>query len=313
MAFSTDGKRLLVGGADGIPRAFDTKTWAEVDPRPVHGQLDQLALASDGKVLVSADRSGQVRAWDTATGAALGSRVVDSYPSLASTDAGLYLAAKGLRRVDPRTLQDLGPPIDVSGAGLSVAKDGSLAALISGHDLNLVELPGGRTRTVAWGAGYVDAVAVDPQGSVVAGGGTNGAVRFFSPDGTELGGGRAGVPVESITFAPNESAVFVAARREGSPPVYVCLEVPSGKQRWRLDDLAFRSSDRLAVSADGKLVAFEDHAGLHLLDAKTGAAIGAIPGESSGWVTALTFSPDRTTLFTSQDRTVIAWDTGFLR
>lgn len=313
VAFSTDGKRLLVGGADGIPRAFDTTSWAEIDARPVHGQLESLALASGGQVLVSADRSGQLRAWDAATGAMVASRVVESYPSLVTTDTGLYLAAKGLRRIDPRTLRDVDSPVDVSGGGLAVAKNGALAALISGHELNLVELPAGKTRAVAWGGGYVDAVAVDPSGRVVAAGGTNGAVRFFSPDGTELGGGRAGVPVESIVFAPNESAVFVAARREGSSPVYVCLEVPSGKQRWRLDELAFSSSDRLAVSADGKILAFEDHEGVALLDAKTGARIGAIPHESTSWVTGLVFSPDRKTLFVNQDRTVIAWDTSFLR
>ncbi len=169
------------------------------------------------------------------------------------------------------------------------------------------------TKSVAWGGGYVDAVVVDPRGKFVVAGGTNGAVRFFGPDGVERGGGRAGTPVRAIAFSPTEPVVFVAGRREGSSPIYVAIEVPSGKQRWRSDMLPFSSSDAMAVSADGKLVAFADHEAIYFVEAATGRVTAKLPTKAAGAASELTFSPDRKTLYADDGRTVLAWDISFIR
>jgi WD40 repeat protein len=308
LAFSRDGKELLVGGPDGVLRAFETTGWTEVGALPTHSDLVDVAVADGGKVLATADRTGLVRSWDAATGALLGSRLFGDYPSLAAVDGGLVVHGDDLRAVDARTLADAGAAIPVSGAKLSSSRDGTRVALVDGHTLQLVDVKAGSVQAIEWGTQYADAIAMDPKGRFIAAGGMSGALRFYDGDGKERGGGRSGV-VRAVAFSPSEPLVFVAARQDAD--LCLALEVPSGKERWRNDDAS--PGDVIAVSPDGKLVAFGDHDGFHFLDAATGLEVALLPTDRAAYVRVLAFSADGKALYANDDRTVLAWDTSFIR
>jgi WD40 repeat protein/serine/threonine protein kinase len=73
VAFSSDGKRILTGGPDGIARLWDAQT-CEIDgvPLPHGAPLNAVALSPDGKRAATAGSDGTARMWDVASGRSLG-------------------------------------------------------------------------------------------------------------------------------------------------------------------------------------------------------------------------------------------------
>jgi WD40 repeat protein len=65
VAFTTDGKRIAAGGADGTVRIWDTVTRAELRKFQVASSwVKQIAFSPNGRQLVIGDHDGRIRIWD---------------------------------------------------------------------------------------------------------------------------------------------------------------------------------------------------------------------------------------------------------
>ena len=72
VAFSPDGKLVLIGNEDGTAKLWDAATGAEV--RTFYGHTDwilSVAFSPDGKVVLTGSMDGTAKLWDAATGSEL--------------------------------------------------------------------------------------------------------------------------------------------------------------------------------------------------------------------------------------------------
>jgi WD40 repeat protein len=68
VAISSDGRRLLSGGADGTMRLWDVETGKEFGTFPTQpGPVFSVALSADSSRALSTDANGVIRLWDVAT------------------------------------------------------------------------------------------------------------------------------------------------------------------------------------------------------------------------------------------------------
>ena len=76
VAFSPDGKKLAVGGANGWPQGiiliYNTETWQKIQELPASGQnVLALVFIQNGSQLISSGTDGKIRVWSLAVGAEL--------------------------------------------------------------------------------------------------------------------------------------------------------------------------------------------------------------------------------------------------
>ena len=72
MAFSPDGKQVVLGSSDRTVRLWDSVTGAALQTLEGHsGWVNSVAFSPDGKQVVSGSSDQTVRLWDSVTGAAL--------------------------------------------------------------------------------------------------------------------------------------------------------------------------------------------------------------------------------------------------
>jgi WD40 repeat protein len=69
MAFSPDGRRIVVADSDGTARVWNADTGAPITPPLSHGDVvEYAAFSHSGLYIVTASRDKTARVWDAATG-----------------------------------------------------------------------------------------------------------------------------------------------------------------------------------------------------------------------------------------------------
>jgi hypothetical protein len=195
VAFSSDGKRLVSAGADGLVRLWDVAAGKEVHRFKGHaGAVKAVAWSHDGRTLLSGDEDKMARLWDVASGRLL--HRLDGHDgaveAVALSPDGKTAASAG-RDGCVRTWQTAtGKPVHV----LRGHRGAVHALAFAPHEPLLVSA--GRDRTVRWwqpvrgkqlrltrGAGWVFAVGFAGAARVLAFGGLDQMVHLVDPDTAE--------------------------------------------------------------------------------------------------------------------------------
>ena len=100
LAFSPDGRWLVLGAYDGTVSLSDVAKGQELWTRKAHTKpVKSVAFTSDGRSLATESEDNTVRFWDATTGAELGKlegfQASLSYAAVAFTPDGRYLVTVG--------------------------------------------------------------------------------------------------------------------------------------------------------------------------------------------------------------------------
>ncbi len=280
VALSPDGALLAWGGQDGLIHIWDVKTG--VERRPMHGHSDlirTIAFNGEGGLLVSGSADRTIRIWDVAS----------------SRELTRLLGDTGIRSVR------------FDATGRHIVSGGSKTVKVWDVDAEDV-------RTLRGHNSWVYAVAVSPDGSLIAGsssagGGTPGAepsIRLWdSVTGREVGvlSGH-GHHVVSVAFSP-DGAVLASGSGDGTVKVW---DVAS---RGEMGSLASDAGTPRGVtfSPDGtRLAAGYTNGQIKIWNWREGRQERVLAGHSAS-VYGLAFAPEGTWLVSgASDDQAIVWD-----
>ncbi|MBN6054598.1 hypothetical protein JYK22_21835 [Nonomuraea sp. RK-328] len=322
VAISPDGKLLAAAGGDGVVRLADPQIHQQTGTRmPAQAAV---ALSADGRTLatgVPGDKNPAIQLWDAATQRPLGPPLVPKgsrrpvYHLEFSPDGRMLLSSHhdGLRLWDVAGRRALAHDPTLKGVA-RISRDGRFVAVdqdgaIAFWDVARRRETGPRIR-VPGHTDVVTAMAIRPDGAVVATTGFDNRVRFFDVAtrreiaGPSIAG--AGGFVNALEFSPDGRRLAITAGDHsvrlwdvpGHRPVGVGLIVKDG------------IADTFAFSPDGQtLVTGLTTGDVQLWDLRTYRRLGSpMTGHTSG-VTAVEYSRDGTVVASvAGDGTARLWD-----
>jgi WD40 repeat protein len=331
VAFSPDGKLLASAGGDNVVRLWDPAARLPVgSPLAGHaGQVLGLAFNPMGSLLATAGDDETVRLWNPTTGkpvATLKGHTDDVFAVAFSPD-GRRLASAGadnvIRLWDPASRRLVGAPMPGHRKGifsLAFSPHGKLIASADGDDrVRFTDPATGRVRGKDLAGGFAYGLAFSPDGRRLATVGEK-AIQLWDV------AGRTAVGPSMATYSDGSAVAFSPDGRTLASGGGDHLDVFGGVGVVQLWDLAtgkpvgappIRTTESifaLAVSADGKLLAYGDQNTIRLWNPRSRSAAGAPMTGHTKVVSELAISRDRRTIVSSgQDRTIRLWDVGTRR
>ncbi|MGL4555099.1 MAG: WD40 repeat domain-containing protein [Gemmataceae bacterium] len=321
VAYSPDGRRLLTGtgawlGQRAVGQVWDATTGRRLgNPLPHTGLVSAASFQSDGEGVVTASHDGAVRRW----GGAGESRPLSRLPHPGRVNAVAFGPGGAVTGGEDGTVrlwsaraaeeasrpQEHGSPIQT----LCFLRDGRVAACGADRTVRFWDLAAQQVEQPALTAadsGRITAIAAAPDGSLLATGGTDGCVHFWTLPGCARDGEFKVGPdaVVSVNFSPEGSQVLVGTTGgqariwsvRDKRPVGAAIQLPAPVRAAR-------------YSPDGKTVLVaDDQKQAVLYQPETGRPIGR-PISHSDFVLAVCFAPDgRTAVTGGADGVVQLWD-----
>ena len=305
LVLSGDGKTLASLGRDGAVHLWDVPTGKETAKAGEWRSAGraQLALSADGKTLVTAVYGQKTTVWDAATGKELRSfgettptsrlmpyRMALSPDGKTLVQAGIEVGNGALKTAivvwdaaEGKELRRMSDPAlgngTISAMMSAISPDAKLVAVPVGAKVKLLEVATGK-----------EARELD--------GGDGQSPLVFSPDGKlliALSGRNDGLTVWDVANGKKLRQVGKA-------------EAPAAAAGFVAVNLAVRSGVGLAVSPDGKLLAWGDGPSLRLVDLETGKEKNGSAGHAAD-LRELLFARDGKTVLTGgDDGSLRRWD-----
>lgn len=216
LAVSEDGKKIATGGCDRTIRVWDISAGvaaAKLD-QSIENHADWVlgvAFSPDGKSILSAGRDKMVKVWDLAAKESVltfADHQNIAYGVAINKDGSLGFSVGADRQI--RSWKPTGDGKQVKNAGghnddiLKLVGNGTVLATGSADKTVRIWDPKslGNSKTLQGLTDHVFAVAISPDGNLVAGGSYDGEVRVWKlPDGTPLAGFNAS-PGQPTKFVP---------------------------------------------------------------------------------------------------------------
>lgn len=291
LAIAPDGRWLVGAGFDGRVRVWDSVTGRQ-RLELVGSTMDRvnaLAIATDGSWLATADTGygASLRIWDTSDGRQHSSWIFDSryVSAVAIAPDGSWLASGG-----------------EGGGWLAINGDYLSWRATAGEpgSVRIWDAATGRQRTDLTGhTAGVTAVAIAPDGNLVATGVSDGSVRIWDVSSVPQitpGGDRN--PAQAMRI-PNSTRLSTGDRDSST-------RAGRGTRRERIDlPLAIATARVMAIAPDGHwLVTGEESGSVRIWDASTGAQRTTLADHTDS-VNAVAIAPDGTRLASASfDRSV---------
>ncbi len=194
VAFSRDGRWLASGANDRTIRLWQSATGREMPKLVGHtGWVKAVAFSPDSRLLASASNSGEIKLWDPKSGREVFNRAYgdERFHTLAFSPDGKWLAAAGtartIRLLDVATKDSR----DLSGhsgeiTSLTFVSDSTIVSGSTDKTIRLWDVRAGAVvKTLGPFADDVNAVAVSPDGAMLAAGMADKKIALFDLDPTD--------------------------------------------------------------------------------------------------------------------------------
>ena len=314
LAYSPTGTMVAAGEANGDAELWNlaarTRTLL---PKALSGSQG-LAFSRDGTILLTAGSYRSLRLWNTASGQPAGSeprRIPGFTGTLAYSPASGTLALGGYLGSVQFWQAPIPPFTGNAGAvaGLVLIPRTTIAASVSGDDTLRLWSRDGRLGAAASVGAKPHAIAVSPDGKLLAVAGNNGMVSVWTSHAlTPVRPLRMPSAVTDVAFSPVGSVLAAATRAT----VAIC-DASDGTCRLSVQ-VSGGKVDAIAFSPDGgELAAVTSMGTVVIWDARTGGLL-ARAQPRTGPVNTLAFSPDGRLLATAgNDGDITLWDPVSLR
>ena len=323
LAFSPDGSTLASGGGyvDHTVRLWNPKTGEHLHSFTGHSStIESLAFSPDGNTLASGGGHSDhtVRLWNPKTGEHLHTLTGHTREVTGvafSSDSSTIASGsrdKTVRVWDVKTGDHLRTLTDHPGQVVSIAfhpVDDTIAVGATGNSSEIVRLwnskTGTHTRSFTGIPGAVRSVAYSPDGSVIAGGCSDGYVCVWNTETGEFNHTLTGHTrnIRSVAYSPDGSEIAIGSwqriyLRDAKSGEY--LNTLAGHRLW---------VNTLAYSPDGRILASGgSDAKVHLWDAMTGEYLRTLADYGEA-INSVTFSRDGETLaIAGEDSAICLWN-----
>jgi WD40 repeat protein len=270
IAFSSDGKMLACGGVDSKVQLYDVATGEELRRLQLPGRDDtwvmSLDFSPDGKRLVTSGSEKVIRLWDVATGKKVqlheGHQAAVSQVAVTPDGRAILTAGQDcmICRWDRATGRRLWQARQTGSVSqMALAADGQRAVTTDGGVLRIWDVATGKeTRTLPISkGGWVRAVALSPDGSVLAAAAWDRTIRLLSiPSCKE----RLRIPLRTanqdyrgdcpLAFLP-DGKTLISGSADNTNQILYLWDTATGKELRRIA----HPVSRMALSPDGRLLA----------------------------------------------------------